>query len=454
MAGDGRGELKRVIGFWGGTALIIGVTIGSGIFAKPSTLAGLVPDPRIILGLWAGCGVVSMCGALAMAELASLLPATGGLYAYLRGAYGDAAAFVFGWIYLLIATPATIGALATFLAELLAGVTGLPLASVPLVAATAVAVLTCVNLAGTVSGTALGNVLTAIKVGALFLLAVVALFVVPGTFGHLTPVKGTSIDGPALGRAAASVIWAFDGWIAVSMVAGEVKNPEKIMTRIIVAGMLAIVVLYLGANIGYFHAMSLPEMAAAKDGVPVSIMRAAFGQTGATLIGAGVMCSVLGALHGSVLTRSRVPYALARDRLTFDFLGRAHPRWSTPHASLLIQGVVAILLIAILRDPAKPGRLFDKLTTYFVVVEWFALLFAVGAVFVFRKKDPRPRPFSVPLYPWVPLIFLAGTTLGLGAIVWGEWVDGNRSPVWGLLIALAGFPVYWAWRRLSPTRTS
>ncbi|HEX7897239.1 MAG TPA: amino acid permease [Planctomycetota bacterium] len=452
MAGEQQGELRRVIGFWGGTALIIGVTIGSGIFRKPATLAQLVPDPRVILGLWAGCGVVSICGALAMAELASLLPKTGGLYAYLRGAYGDAAAFVFGWIYLLIATPATIGALATFLAELLAGVAGLPLASVPFVAAGAVAVLTCVNLAGTVSGTALGNVLTAIKVGALFVLAVVALFVVPGTFGHLRPVPGTSIDGPALGRAAASVIWAFDGWIAVSMVAGEVKNPEKIMTRIIVAGMLAIVVLYLGANIGYFHAMALPDMAVAPDGVPAAIMGAAFGPWGATLIGAGVMCSVLGALHGSVLTRARVPFALARDRLTFDFLGRA--KRSTPHASLLIQGVVAILLIAVLRDPAKPGRLFDKLTTYFVVVEWFALLFAVGAVFVFRKKDPRPRPFSVPFYPWVPLIFIAGTTAGLAAIVWGEWMDGNRSPVWGLLIALAGFPVYWAWRKLSLTRTS
>jgi basic amino acid/polyamine antiporter, APA family len=453
MAGD-RGELKRVIGFWGGTALIIGVTIGSGIFRKPATLAELVPDPRIILGLWVGFGIVSICGALAMAELASLLPETGGLYAYLRGAYGDAAAFVFGWIYLLIATPATIGALATFLAELLAGVTGLPLASVPYVAATAVALLSVINIAGAGFGAAVGNVLTAIKVGALFILAAVALFVVPGSFAHLKPAAGMSIDGPALGRAAASVIWAYDGWIAVSMVAGEVKKPEKIMTRVIVAGMLAIVVLYLGANIGYFHAMSLPAMAAAPDGVPAAIMSAAFGPWGATLIGAGVMCSVLGALHGSVLTRSRVPYALARDRLTFDFLGRAHPKWSTPHASLLIQGAVAILLIAILRDPAKPGRLFDKLTTYFVVVEWFALLFAVGAVFIFRKKDPRPRPFSVPLYPWVPLVFLLGTSIGLAAIVWGEWKAGNRSPVWGLLIALAGFPVYWAWRRLSPTRTS
>lgn len=445
------GELKRVIGFWGGTALVIGVTIGSGIFAKPSTLAGLVPDPRVILGLWVAFGLVSICGALAMAELAALRPRTGGLYAYLREAYGDAAAFTFGWIYLLIATPATVGALATFLAELLGGVFKLPLASVPWVAAAAVAALTLVNLAGAGTGTAVGGVLTAIKVGALLLLTAVSLFLVPGSFGHLRP-EGMSIDGPALGRAAASVIWAYDGWISVSMVAGEVKDPEKIMTRVIVAGLLAIVVLYLGANLGYFHAMSLPEMKAAEKGVPAAIMRTAFGPAGATLIGAGVMCSVLGALHGSVLTRARVPYALAKDKLAFDFLGRAHPRWSTPHASLLIQGAMAILLIALLRDPEKPGRLFDKLTTYFVVVEWFALLFAVGAVFVFRKRDPGPRPFRVPLYPWVPLVFLGGTSVGLAAIVWGEWVDGNRSPVWGLGIALLGFPVYGIWRRLSAPR--
>jgi APA family basic amino acid/polyamine antiporter len=449
MAG---GELRRVIGFWGGTALIVGVTIGSGIFAKPSTLAGLIPDPAVILALWVGFGLVSLCGALAMAELASLLPETGGLYAYLRGAYGDAAAFVFGWICLLIATPATIGALATFLAVLLAGVTGMPLGYVPLVAAAAVAVLTAVNLAGTSSGTALCNVLTAIKVGALFLLLAVSLFVVPGTFGPLRPAEGTSIDAPALGRAAASVLWAYDGWIAVSVMAGEVVAPEKTMTRIIIAGMLVIIVLYLGANVGYFHAMSVTDMAAAKDSVPVAIMRTAFGPAGAAIIGAGILCSVLGALHGSVLTRARVPYALAKDGLTFGFLGRAHATRSTPHASLLIQGAVAILLIVLLRDPLNPGRLFDKLTTYFVVVEWFALLFAVGAVFVFRKKDPSPRPFRVPLYPWVPLVFLAGTTAGLAAIVWGEWVDGNRSPVWGLGIALVGFPVYWAWRKLSSTR--
>lgn len=448
MAGEERGELKRVIGFWGGTALVIGVTIGSGIFAKPSRLAGLVPDPLVILGLWVAFGVVSICGALAMAELAALRPRTGGLYAYLKEAYGPAAAFVFGWLYLLIATPATVGALATFLAELLGGVFGLPLSSVPWVAAGAVAVLTAVNLAGAGTGSVVGGVLTAIKVGALLLLIAVSLFVVPGGFGHLAPT-GEAISAAKLGSAAAAVIWAYDGWISVSMVAGEVKEPEKIMTRVIVAGMLSIVALYLGANVGYFHAMSLPEMAAATDGVPAAIMRTAFGPAGATFIGAGIMCSVLGALHGSVLTRARVPYALAKDGLTFGFLGRAHATWATPHASLLIQGAVAILLIALLRDPEKPGRLFDKLTTYFVVVEWFALLFAVGALFVFRKKDPGPRPFRVPLYPWVPLVFLLGTSIGLSAIVWGEWEDGNRSPVWGLLIALGGFPVYAVWRRVS-----
>jgi APA family basic amino acid/polyamine antiporter len=162
---------------------------------------------------------------------------------------------------------------------------------------------------------------------------------------------------------------------------------------------------------------------------------------------------VFGALNGNVLTRPRIPYALARDGLSFSFLGRAHPRWATPHVSLLIQAAVAVLLVFALADPSAPEKLFDKLTSYFVVVEWFALLFAVGAVLVLRRRQPEaPRPFRTPAYPLLPLFFLAGTSLGLLAIVWGEWHDGNRSPLYGLLFAGLGFPCYALWRRADPIR--
>jgi APA family basic amino acid/polyamine antiporter len=262
-----------------------------------------------------------------------------------------------------------------------------------------------------------------------------------GSFAHLAPAGHAARN---IGIGAASVIWAYDGWVAVSMVAGEVVAAEKMMRRVIIGGMLVIVFLYVGANIGYFYALPVEAMAVETGGVPQRIVADRLGPMGTALIGAAILCSVFGALNGNILAKPRVAYAMARDGLTFGFLGRVHPRWSTPHAAILIQGGMAILLVAVLRD-------FDAITTYFVVVEWSALLFAVAAVLVLRKRLPdAPRPFRTPGYPWVPLAFLAGTFAGLVAIVWGE-IDRpvpNYAPLWGLLLAAAGFPVYRAWRAI------
>src|SRR5882672_203400 len=441
-------DLRRVIGFWGGTALIVGITIGSGIFRKPYTLAGLVPSPLLILALWTAFGIISICGALAIAELSSMMPKTGGVYVYLRAAYGDSAAFVYGWVYLLVATPATVGALATFFAELFAGVFGIRMGYIPLIAGITLAILSVANLMGAQFGTWIGNLFTSIKIIALLMLSVVSFFLVDGSFSHLAAAPDARVDLGKLGQAAASVIWAYDGWVAVSMITGEVVAADRLMKRIIVAGMLTIVGLYLVANVGYFHAMSLEDMAQAKAGVPQTIMGRVTGM-GGVLIGFCIMCSVFGALNGNVMTKPRVSYALSRDGLTFGFLGKAHPRWGTPYAAIIIQSIVAIALVGVLTlvDPQNPQGLFDKLTTYFVVVEWFALLFTVGAVMILRRKQPyAERPFRTPMYPLVPLTFLGGTAAGLGAIVWGEWIAGNRSPVYGLLLSALGFPVYWAWR--------
>ncbi len=438
-------DLPRVVGFWGGLSLIVGITIGSGVFRKPYTLARDVGDPAWILGLWLAFGFVSLCGALALAELCSMLPQTGGVYVYLRAAYGDAAAFVFGWLYLLVTTPATLGALSTFFAELLLGLLGRPpddAVAVPLIAAVVIVVFTAINLRGTRWGSAVQTLFTVVKVAALLALMLASFASGGGSFAHLAP---SPEGGRNLGAGAASVIWAYDGWIAVSMIAGEVAAPERRMRRIIVAGMLTIVVLYVGVNVGYFYALPVAEMAGEAVGVPQRIVGDLLGPVGSTLIAGAILCSVVGALNGNVLAKPRVAYALARDGLTFSFLGRAHPRWSTPYAAILIQSAVGLVLVGLLRD-------FDRLTTYFVVVEWSALLFAVGAVMVLRRRSPdAPRPFRTPAYPWVPLLFLVGTAVGLGAIVWSQ-IDRpvpDYSPVWGLLVAGGGFPVYAAWRRLA-----
>lgn len=442
-----RGDLRRVIGFWGGTAVIVGITIGSGIFRKPYTLARDVGDPLVILAFWVGFGLVSLCGALALAELSSLLPRTGGVYVFLREAYGNAVAFVFGWIYLLVTTPATIGALATFFAELLLGFSGKPPAELPAgassaVAAGVIAVLAGVNLLGARLGAAVQEFFTLVKVGALAGLTLACFAAASGSFAHLAP-SGRAVGGAALGSGAASVIWAYDGWIAVSMIAGEVVAPERLMKRIIIAGMLAIVVLYVAANVGYFYAMPIEQMGTGGPDVPQRIVSSLVGPAGAAILGACIMASVFGALNGNVLAKPRVVYAMARDGLTFGFLGRAHPRWGTPAAAILVQAGMAVALVFVLRD-------FDALTTYFVVVEWFALLFAVGAVFVLRRRRPdAPRPFRTPGYPWVPIVFLAGTATGLAAIVASELSAGRRAPLVGLGIALAGFPVFGLWKRRS-----
>ncbi len=435
-------DLRRVIGFGGGTALIVGITIGSGIFRTPPTIAGLVPNPLVIMGLWTAFGLISICGALAVAELSTLLPQAGGVYVFLREAYGDAAAFVFGWLYVLVTTPTAVASLATVFAEFLLNLLGAPAhaATVQSIAIAAIVTLTFANVLGAQVGAAVSSVTTLVKVTALVAIILGAFLLGDGNLSHLT--ESGAVQGGGLARAVAAVIWTFDGWIAVSMIAGEVVAPERLMKRIIIVGMLVIVTLYIGANLAYLYIMPVGIMAQQKEAIARTVMTAIAGPAGGAVIMVAIMTSIFGALNGNLLAKPRVPYAMARDGLIFAFLGKTHARWATPWAALVIQGAVAIIMVLVLSD-------YDTLITYFVVVEWAALVFAVGAVFVLRRKmAERPRPFRTPAYPWVPLCFVSGTVVGVSAIVWGQIQVGNVSPVYGLGIAAAGFPVHYLWKRL------
>jgi APA family basic amino acid/polyamine antiporter len=443
--GDARhDDLRRVIGFWGGTSLLIGITVGSGIFRTPATIAALVPDPRVAFGLWAVFGIATLCGALTLAELASMIPRTGGLYVYLNLAYGEAAAFVVGWLFVTVTAPAASAALATVFMEFLLNALGVPTNDTLVVtgAVATIAVLAVANVLGTRLGTAMQSVFTSVKVAALVVIIVAAFGFGRGTFDHLTPAPGTTVDAAPLARAAASVIWTYDGWMAISLIAGEVEAPARRLTRIILVGVLGIVLLYLGANLAYVYNMSPSDMVREKAGIASHLMASVAGRAGAKAINACIMASVLGALGANLLARPRVAYAMAREGLTFRALGRLHPRFATPHVAIFVQALVAVLLVLALRD-------FDRLTTYFVVVEWLALIFGVASVFVLRFRMPdAPRPFKTPVYPVVPLVFVVCTLLGLGAIVWAEWRSGDLSPVIGLSIAAAGFPLHAVYRRV------
>jgi amino acid transporter len=437
-------DLRRVIGVWSGTALIVGITIGSGIFRTPPTIAALVPNPLVIVALWVAFGLISICGALTVAELSSMLPRTGGVYVFLREAYGDAAAFVFGWIYVLVTTPATMAALATVFAEFLLNLLRVPpdLFSVQAIGIAAIVTLTFANVLGAHVGAAVSGVTTLVKVAALAAIILGAFLLGQGSAANLA--AGGPVKGSGLARAMASVIWTYDGWIAVSMIAGEVIAPERLMKRIIISGMLTIVVLYIGANLAYLYMMPVEILSQQKEAVARTVMESIAGPAGGTAIMLAVMVSVFGALNGNCLARPRVAFAMARDGLTFSFLGKVHPRFATPWVAMFVQSAGAICMMLVLRD-------FDTLTTYFVVVEWAALIVAVAAVFVLRRQmADAPRPFRTPGYPWVPLCFVLGTAVGVTAIVWGEIEAGNYSPIYGLCIAAAGFPVHHVWQRRRP----
>ncbi len=446
------GDLRKTLGFWGGTAIIVGTVIGSGIFRTPGSIANHLQSAPAVLGLWLGFAVITLCGALTLAELATLLPRSGGTYVYLRAGYGDGAAFVLGWIYLLVTTPAGMGALATFFSELVLEVLGVPLGRnpwlVPVIAAATVTGLSLVNMAGVRFGSAVQGIFTVVKLAALLVIIVAGFAAGGGDAGRWVagPPEGPSLRG--LGAAAALVMFTYNGWIYIGLVAGEVREPERKLKPIILAGTLTIIAVYLLANLAYLFALPLAEMRG--KGVAREILASVAGPAGALAITAGIMASVFGALNGVILSRSRVPYALARDGLTFAALGRTHPARGTPFVAILVQAAVAVVLIFALRDPASPRRLFDRISTYYVSVEWTALVFAIAAVFVLRRRRPdAPRPFRVPLYPFVPLGFVAGTSVCLAGIVWSSCAGGDWAPVFGLGIALAGVPVYGIWRAVS-----
>jgi len=435
-------DLRRVIGFSGGIAIIVGITIGSGIFRTPPTIAGLVPNALVIMALWTAFGLISVCGALALAELSTMLPRAGGVYVFLREAYGDAAAFVFGWLYVLVTTPTTVAALSVVFAEFLLNLLGRAqdARTVQLIALAAIVVLTGANVIGTRVGAAVSQVTTFVKVTALAAIILGVFLLGHGSLANMTAGGAVPVSG--LARAVASVIWTYDGWIAVSMIAGEVVAPERLMKRIIIVGMLLIVTLYIGANLAYLYMMPIGVMAQQKEAIARTVITAIAGPAAGVVIMLAIMTSVFGALNGNLLAKPRVAFAMARDGLIFSFLGKVHPRWNTPWTALVIQGIVAIIMVLVLKD-------FDTLTTYFVVVEWAALIFAVAAVIVLRRKMANaPRPFRTPVYPLVPLIFVVGTVVGLAAIVWGALQAGNVSPIYGLGIAVAGFPVHYVWKRL------
>jgi amino acid transporter len=430
--------LARRLGLWSSIGLVIGVTIGSGIFRTPAVIAARVPDPMLMLGVWIAGGMISLCGALSVAELASRLPHTGGWYVYLREAWGRPAAFLFGWSELVLIRASASGAIATVFSEYALSAfgyePGADTAATDYLAAIAIAVAAAINIRGVRLGALCTGLSTIAKVGALLAIVALAFLWGPPSGGPAAAATGPAAITPGLaGLALISVLWAYDGFADVSFAAGEVRDASRTLPRAIVLGTLSIIAIYLAVNLAYLHVTPVAAMAGSRL-IAADTMQALVGPVGRTLVAAAVAVSALGALIGTMLVAPRVFFAMASDRLFFPVVARVHPRYGTPH--------VAIGLAAVLGVGFVLTRSFEQLADTFVLSIWPFYGLAVAGLFRLRQQRSKyAQGYTVPMYPWLPLVFIGAVVYLVGSAVVADPMQTGLT----FGVVLVGLPVYfWA----------
>jgi len=429
-ANDSPPGLPRVLGAWIAIAIVVGTIIGSGVFLKPSSIAGSVPDFRYVALVWIGGGVLTMLGALALAEVAVLFPFAGGNYVYLREGYGALAGFLWGWVEFWIIRAASCAALATVFVDNLAAVVLETFTEGPSTVAFApwvypvltvlvIAFLALVNMRGVRWGGGLQFFVTLIKIGSLLLIMVlpIALWGLRSAEG----IRASLMDQPAetafrwsgLSTAFLGVLWAYHGWMDLAPIAGEVKNPQRNLPVAFLVGIGIVITLYVGANVAYHLVLSQHEMATLQSHqtVAAEFCRRLVGPAGLMLASAAIMISVFGALNGNLLVGPRLLYAMGEDGLAPRGLRTVHARFQTPANAIAVQAAWSILLVLAagwVKEVFNPEKsLFDQLTDFAMFGAIIFETLAVTTIFVFRRRYPDvARPYRCPGYPWTPLAAL------------------------------------------------
>jgi len=431
------GRLPRTLGLWSSVALVVGITIGSGIFRSPAGIARQAPNPLVIIALWVAGGAITLCGALSLAEIAAALPETGGIYAYLREAWGRRAAFLFGWSELVLIRASALGGIAVVFGEYLLRSFGVDPASHVLVArglsAGAIVFAAAVNVRGATLGALIVGVATWAKFGALALL-VLASFALGASHGaspaHFTAPSAGPLAVGSIGLALVSVLWAYDGWADLSFASGEVKDPARNLPRAIILGTLALIAIYVLTNLAYLYVLPI-EAVARSPLVAADTMMALFGRTGVVLVSAFVMISSFSSLNGSMLASPRVFFAMADDGLLFQAIAKVHPRYQTPYVAILLAAILGVALVM--------SRSFERLTDTFVLAIWPFYALGVAAIYRLRASRPDlPRPYRAIGYPVVPAIFIAS----VAAFVINSLINDTTNSVITFAVILAGLPIY------------
>ena len=431
------GRLPRTLGLWSSVALVVGITIGSGIFRSPAGIARQAPNPLVMIGLWVAGGAITLCGALSLAEIAAALPETGGIYAYLREAWGRRAAFLFGWSELVLIRASALGGIAVVFGEYLLRSFGIDPSSHVLVArglsAAAIVFAAAVNVRGATLGALIVGVATWAKFGALALL-VLASFTLGASHGasaaHFTAPSAGPLAVGSIGLALVSVLWAYDGWADLSFASGEVKDPARNLPRAIILGTLALIAIYVLTNLAYLYVLPI-EAVARSPLVAADTMMSLFGRAGVVLVSVFVMISSISSLNGSMLASPRVFFAMADDGLLFQAIAKVHPRYQTPYVAIILAAILGVALVM--------SRSFERLTDTFVLAIWPFYALGVAAIYRLRASRPDlPRPYRAIGYPVVPAIFIAS----VAAFVINSLMNDTTNSVITFAVIFAGLPVY------------
>src|SRR5437870_5100331 len=428
-------KLPRTLGLWSSVALVVGITIGSGIFRSPAGIARQASNPLVMIGLWVAGGIVTLCGALSLAEIAAALPETGGIYAYLREGWGRLPAFLFGWSELVLIRASALGGIAVVFGEYLLRSFGIDpiehsIASRAL-SAGAIAFAAAVNIRGATVGALIVGVATWMKFSALALLVLAAMLLGSGhgaSAAHLTASTGAPVALSAMGLALVSILWAYDGWGDLSFAAGEVKDPQRNLPQAIIVGTLAIIVIYLLTNVAYLYVSPIDAVARSPL-VAADTMLAIFGRAGVVLVSLFVMISSFSSLNGSMLASPRVFFAMADDGMFFETIAKVHPRYKTPYIAILLAAVLGMILVL--------SRSFEALTDTFVLAIWPFYALGIAAIYRLRRLRPdMPRPYRVLGYPIVPAIFIAS----VAAFVINSLINEPVPTIVTFALILAGLP--------------
>lgn len=443
------GGLVRGLGPWGAASLVVGTIIGTGIFLKTPGMAQLGGSALWVLAAWAAGGVLSLTGAMTYAELGAMFPHAGGEYVYLRRGYGPFLGYLYAWTRFWIATPGSIAAYAVGSATFVHTIVPILdyeiagfIDAGKLVAIGFIVVFTVINCLNVKSG---GNLQTAMTVMKVLMIVgiIVGAFLAPGgSVGDVSWDSTGAFPGwSAFGAMVLAALWAYDGWNNLPMAAGEVRDPQRNVPRAIVLGTVGVFAIYALINLGYFFAISFDEVAASKN-VAEKVSSQVFGETAAAVLAAAMLISALSAMNGSMLTGARVPYAVARDNLAPKRLAQLSEGTRVPTISVLVQGVLSIGF-------ALSGK-FDDLTDTVVFASWLFYALNAGSVLLLRIREPnRPRPFKVPGFPVVPIVFVIIAVLllvntvytklipsviglgmtALGALVYLVFLRGKAAPL-------------------------